>query len=49
MEIKNCFCPHLYMMWSEKKLTIEIGLFYEVWICDAHLRIDKCTVTNTYH
>lgn len=29
---------HLYMMRSEEKLTIEIGLFYKIWICDAHLR-----------
>lgn len=25
-------------MRSEEELTIEIGLFYKIWICDAHLR-----------
>lgn len=29
------------MMRSEEKLTIEIGLFYKIWICDAHLRNNK--------
>ena len=32
---------HLYMMWSEEKLPIEVGLFDKVWVCDAHLRIDR--------
>lgn len=27
-------------MWPEEKLTIEVGLFYKVWICDAHLKIE---------
>lgn len=40
--IKKCSSLHLYMMWSEEKLTIEIRLFYKVWICDAHLRIGSC-------
>lgn len=25
------------MVWSEEELTIEIGLFYQVWVCDAYL------------
>lgn len=35
---------HLYMMGSEEKLTIEVGLFYKIWVCDAYLRIDRCRV-----
>lgn len=41
MEKRQGKSVHLYVMWSEEKLTIEVGLFYKVWICDAHLqRID---------
>lgn len=32
---------HLYVMWSEEKLTIEVGLFYKVWICDVYLRVER--------
>lgn len=38
MEIRQWKSVHLYVMWSEEKLTIEVGLFYKVWICDAHLQ-----------
>lgn len=30
------------MMRSEEELPIEIGLFYKVWVCDAHLRYGRC-------
>lgn len=39
--MSKCSSLHLYMMRSEEKLTIEIGLFYKIWICDAHLRNNK--------
>ena len=34
------------MMWSEEKLPIQVGLFYKVRICDAHLRMDRCSVQS---
>lgn len=44
--IRNCSSFHLYMVWSEEKLTVEIGLFYKIWICDAHLSIGRCRIKN---
>lgn len=41
MEVRKWKSVHLYMVWSEEKLTIEVGLFYKVWICDAHLQSSK--------
>lgn len=39
---------HLYVMWPEEKLTIEVGLFYKVWIRDADLRIDRCRMQSDH-
>lgn len=36
------------MMRSEEKLTIEVGLFYKVWVCDAHLKMDRREVSLKY-
>lgn len=40
-EVRKWESVHLYMVWSEEKLTVEVGLFYKVWICDAHLQSSK--------
>lgn len=29
------------MMRSEEKLPVKVGLFYQVWVCDAHLSGEK--------
>lgn len=39
-QVKTATSTHLYVLGSEEKLPVEVRLFDEVWISDAHLKSD---------